>query len=110
MQEQAGIFAHGAGNIQQRHDRRRLLDAPKPVDVDDVAAGPERAAQRAAHVELEPTRIGLVAARVASAISAAVICAKSFFCSTSLSETERRRSCSCTCGSSRIEGCDNASW
>ena len=62
MQEQAGIFAHRAGDIQQRHDRRRLLDPAELADVDDLAAGAQRAAQGAAHVELESMRVGLVAA------------------------------------------------
>ena len=44
-------------------------------------------------------------ARVTCAISAALICAKSFFCSTSLSETESRSSCSWACGVSVICGC-----
>ena len=49
-------------------------------------------------------------ARVTSAISAALICAKSFFCRISLSETDSRNSCSWACGaSSRIEGCASAS-
>src|SRR5438552_9147854 len=49
-------------------------------------------------------------ARVTSAISTAVICAKSFFCSTSLSDTESRSSCSWACGiSSRVIGCAKAS-
>jgi len=37
-------------------------------------------------------------ARVTSAISAAVICAKSFFCKISLSETESRISSALACG------------
>src|SRR5438309_745027 len=49
-------------------------------------------------------------ARVTCAISAALICAKSFFCSTSLSDTESRSSCSCACGVSLTCGSDSASW
>ena len=49
-------------------------------------------------------------ARVACAISAALICAKSFFCSTSLSDTESLISCSSACGASVMCGCDIASW
>ncbi len=62
MQEQAGIFAHRAGDIEQRHDRRRLVDPPEFADIDDLAAGAQGSAQRAAHVEPQAPRIGLVAA------------------------------------------------
>ena len=72
--------------------------------------------KRAAHVEPQAARIRPVAAGAQSrpaaaasarwrgslrAISAALICAKSFFCSISLSETDRRSSCSWACGVSR---------
>ncbi len=63
MQEQAGVLAHRARNIEQRHDRRRLLDAPEAMDVDDVAAGAQGGAQRAAQIEPKPARIGPVPAR-----------------------------------------------
>jgi hypothetical protein len=49
-------------------------------------------------------------ARVTSAISAAVICAKSFFCKISLSETESLTSSAFACGVSVIWLCANASW
>jgi len=49
-------------------------------------------------------------ARVTCAISAALICAKSFFCSTSRSETDSLSSCCWACGVSLIWGCDSASW
>ena len=72
---------------------------PESADIDDLAAGAQGAAQRAAHVEPQAACVGLIAAgaqlglrqasccamaRVTSAISAALICAKSFFCSTLL--------------------------
>ena len=125
MQEQAGVLAHRARDIEQRHDRRRLLDPPEAMDVDDVAAGAQGAAQRAAHVEPQAARdragsggcavrpAAAASARwrgVTSAISAALICAKSFFCRISLSETDSRRSCSwCLRRLRASRGCDIAS-
>ena len=49
-------------------------------------------------------------ARVTCAISAALICAKSFFCRISLSDTDSFNSCSWACGASLIDGCASASW
>src|SRR5436190_2218924 len=43
-------------------------------------------------------------------MSAALVCAKSFFCSTSWSDTERRSCCYCACGVSVMWGCEYASW
>src|SRR5258708_3921099 len=49
-------------------------------------------------------------AGVGCAISAALICAKSFFCNTSMSETDSLSSCSWACGVSVMWGCASASW
>jgi len=73
MQEQRCI-AHRAGDIQERHDRRRLVDPPQPVDIDDVAAGAQRAAQGAAHVEPQAAGIRLIAA-VRNSACGSLICA-----------------------------------
>ena len=109
MQEQPRVLAHRAGNIEQRDDRRLLLARAEIFQVDHRAARLHAGAQRAAHVDHDG-RAGCGASRrvrtsssgsarrviasLAAAISAAVICAKSFFCSTSRSDTVRRASSS----------------
>src|SRR5437868_2759220 len=37
MQEQPRVLAHRSGDVEQRHDRRRLLDPPELSDIDDLA-------------------------------------------------------------------------
>ena len=51
MQEHAAVLAHRAGDIEQRHDRRRLGLRPDEAQVDEIAAALHAGAQRAAHVE-----------------------------------------------------------
>ena len=51
MQEQPGVLAHRAGNIEQRHDRRLLLARPEIFQVDHRAARLHAGAQRAADVD-----------------------------------------------------------
>ena len=45
MQEQPRVLAHGAGNIEQRDDRRRLVCGPEIFEIDHRAAGLEARAQ-----------------------------------------------------------------
>ena len=108
MQEQPRVLAHRAGDIEQRHDRRLLGLRPEIFQVDERAARLHAGAQRAAHVDdvaapvrRKPARLDLVERQhqpldrvLGGAISAALICAKSFFCSTSRSDTVRRASSS----------------
>ena len=109
MQEQPRVFAHRARNVEQRHDRRQPGLRAAVFEVDQRAARLHAGAQGAAHVD-ERGRGGRRASRrvrTASrastmresppwrcAISAADIWAKSLPCSTSRSETVRRKSIS----------------
>ena len=67
MQEQPGVLAHRAGNIEQRHDRRRLAAGTEIFEVDHRAAGLEARAQGAAQIDQmamtmrrQPPRLDLV--------------------------------------------------
>ena len=51
MQEDAAVLAHRAGNIEQRHDRRRLGLRPDESQIDEIAAAFHAGAQRAADVD-----------------------------------------------------------
>ena len=108
VQEQPRVLAHRAGNIEQRDDRRLLLARAEILQIDHRPARLHTRPQGAAHVDHVATPAGreparaheierereLAIASLAAAISAAVICAKSFFCSTSRSDTVRRASIS----------------
>ena len=58
MQEQPRVLAHGAGNIEQRDDRRRLGAGSEIFEIDDRAAGLQACAQRAAHVDAMTVTVG----------------------------------------------------
>ncbi len=109
MQEQPRVLAHRAGNIEQRHDRRLAglgardisdRSPPRPPSCWSATYGADRSGGRDARLSAAASSPRRAAAPVsaiaclASAISAADICAKSFFSSTSRSDTVSRASIS----------------
>ena len=57
MQKDAAVLAHRAGNIEQRHDRRRLGLRPDEAQVDEIAAAFHAGAQGAADVDQMAARM-----------------------------------------------------
>src|SRR5262249_12026010 len=67
VQKEPGVLAHRAGNVEQRHDRRRLGAGAEILEIDDRAPGLEASAQGAADIDdvavtvgSEPPRLHLV--------------------------------------------------
>src|SRR5580700_11338753 len=63
MQKDAAVLAHRAGDIEQRHDRRRFGFGPDKAQVDEIAAAFHAGAQGAADVDQMAARMRRQAAR-----------------------------------------------